>query len=65
MTNKQINRHLEEFSKSRRDWLEILVENPGHTEAAQHIISINSKMELLRSLWNWGDDSVEMRSLRA
>lgn len=64
MGNRQINTHLRAFDKVRRDWIMILSENPGHSEAAHYIISINAKMELLRNFWNWNDESVEMEVVR-
>ena len=58
MTNKMLARYIESFKATRSVWLDILVENPDSTAAAQHIVSINSKIELMRSLWNWSDESV-------
>lgn len=60
MTNRQINSHLKAFAESRQNWIDILARNPHNSHACQIIMSINSKMELLRVLWDWNDESVEM-----
>lgn len=61
MSNKQINQQLKAFDNARKTWVEIMVESNGASNAAaQMILSINSKMELLRTLWNWSDETVEM-----
>lgn len=60
MNNKQINQLLREFDRNRREWIDVLKDNPGHSTAAQQVIHINAKMELLRTLWNWSDESMEM-----
>jgi hypothetical protein len=39
-----------EFETTRNNWVKILRENPDNTEAAQMIISLNSKLPLIRSL---------------
>lgn len=59
MTNKQISRHLRAFQAARAEWINVLVENPGRSDAPQHIISINANIAFLTSLWNWSDESVE------
>lgn len=64
MKNWQINQMLEAFDESRRNWVDILVKNPGHSEAAQMIIVINAKMEVYRSMWSWYDESIEMANVR-
>lgn len=64
MRNYQINSHLRAFDESRAKWLEILNKNPGDSDAAVHIISINAKMEVYRLMWNWSDETVKMEVLR-
>lgn len=64
MKNYQVNSFLKEFDGSRQQWIDILVNNPGNSDAAYHIISINSKMELIRAFWNWNDETVEMAVVR-
>lgn len=56
MTNKQITRYIEAFKESRREWVDILVRNHDHTNAASTIVIINAKIELLRSMWNWNEE---------
>jgi hypothetical protein len=58
MTNKQIVQHVEGFRGARKDWLETL-STTDSVEAAKHVMSINSKIELLLTMWNWHDESVE------
>jgi hypothetical protein len=60
MNNRQIARLINEFKRMRVEWLDMLVKNPEYTDAAQHIVTINSKIELLRSLWNWNDEEMDM-----
>ncbi len=50
MTNKQIERQIEAFEAARQEWIDILVKNPSNSTAASHILSINSKIELLNTL---------------
>jgi hypothetical protein len=64
MSNAQINRQLRGFDETRRKWVEILVNDPGHTQAAVHIININAKMEVFRLMWNWSDETEEMAVIR-
>jgi hypothetical protein len=59
MDNRQINRQIKAFSESRQRWIDILLKNPDSVQAAQYILSCNSKIEFLRVLWNWSDESVE------
>lgn len=42
--------HVNEFERIRDEWIEILVKNPNSSEAAQHILSINSKLDLIRTI---------------
>lgn len=60
MDNRQINRYLKSYAELRADWMDRLVENPGYSDAAIKIVEINSAMRLLRTMWNWNDESVEM-----
>lgn len=50
LTPINLDTHIKAFEKIRAEWLEILVKNPNHTEAAERIVSINHKLELLRIL---------------
>lgn len=59
MDNRMIVRYVRAFQETRQDWLDRLVANPDSTQACQHILSINSKIELLLTLWNWSDESVD------
>lgn len=43
-------RQIDNFEQIRGEWLEILNKNPNNSDAAQHIVSINAKLELLRIL---------------
>lgn len=63
MGNRQINVLLKSFDKDRRVWIDMLSKSPSYSEAAQRILSINSKMELLRTFWDWSDETVEMAVL--
>lgn len=57
MDYRQIDRLIREFKKNRDGWLEILNMTKGeHTDAAMHIITINSKIELLRGQRVYPDD---------
>lgn len=59
MNNKQIRSFVMQFRQSRAGWIDILTKNGDSVKAAQQILSINSKIELLLSLWDWADESVE------
>jgi hypothetical protein len=59
MTNKQIVRHIQAQRESRDEWLRQLNKNPDNLLAAQHIVTINSKIHFLLDLWNWTDESVQ------
>lgn len=56
MTNKQIARFIESFKEVRQEWIDILVKNPDRSSAAQNIISVNAKIELLRTMWNFSEE---------
>lgn len=43
-----LNAHIREFEGTRNEWLKILGKNPDSISAASHIVTINSKLELLR-----------------
>lgn len=60
MDNRMINRYLKSYGEIRADWVERLVSNHGSTTAATKIIEINAAMSLLRTMWNWNDETVEM-----
>ena len=49
------------FRKSRADWIEILVKNPNNTAAAENIVKINAKLELLDTLRFAEGDYSEVR----
>jgi hypothetical protein len=59
MKNWQIAQQVKNFQEIRQDWIDILVKRPGSNEAAAHIMSINSKIELLQTMWNWSDESID------
>lgn len=59
LTNKQIVRQVKDWQAVRQDWLDILVKTPANSNAAQAIVSINSKIELLQTFWNWSDETVD------
>lgn len=59
MTNRQIARNVRDWQAVRQQWLDILVDNPRNSNAASQIITINAKIELLQSFWNWSDESVD------
>ncbi len=42
--------HIKAFRDARVGWLEILAKSPDSLVAAQHIASINAKIELLHTL---------------
>lgn len=58
-SNRQLAREIQEFQRIRQEWIDMLVERPSHSTAAHHILSINSKIELLTAHWNWSDASVD------
>lgn len=60
MTNKMINRYIKGFVESRQNWIDVLIQNPSSTQAPEMILAINHKIELLRTFWNWSDESEEM-----
>lgn len=43
-------RFIREFENAREGWLDILNRNPDSTQAAEHILSINHKIEFLKTL---------------
>lgn len=53
LTNKQIARFIQGLRECRQDWLERLEHNGDSVAAAQHILSINSKIEFLTTLYNY------------
>lgn len=59
MNNRQIARQVRDWQRVRADWIDILVKNPGSRDAPVHIMSINSKIELLQNFWNWSDETVD------
>ena len=59
MTNQQIARYIQTFQKVRSELIENLVSRPSNNETAQNIISCNNKIELLQSMWNWSDETVD------
>jgi hypothetical protein len=59
MTNRQIARQVRDFQNIRQEWIDILVKRPGSKDAPMYIMSINAKIELLQTMWNWSDESVE------
>ena len=58
MNNTQIAQFVEAFREARDGWVESATKRDS-VEAAKHIMSCNAKIELLLSLWNWSDESVE------
>ncbi len=56
MTNKQISRFIREFEDARQGWIDILVKNPGSVQAAEMILSVNHKIEFLRTLYNYAEE---------
>ena len=58
MNNWQIVDLVEAFREAREGWVKSAVERDS-VEAAKFIMSCNAKIELLLSLWNWSDESVE------
>lgn len=62
MTNREIVRQVRAFRRVRADWVDQLSRpaTADSVQAAQHVLSVNSKIELLLTMWNWGaDDGVE------
>ena len=45
-----IRAHIRTFRIARQGWLDILTQNPDSLEAAQHIVSINAKIDLLNTM---------------
>jgi len=64
VNNKQIVRHVNAFAEARQGWIDILLRDPDSITAVQHILSINSKIELLKTLWNWSEDDVVHPDMR-
>lgn len=64
MTNRQLSRLIKAFLDTRREWIEILNSNPYNSDAAQHIIACNSKLELLSTMWDWTDESLDFPDMR-
>jgi len=60
MNNRLLSVHIRNFMRVRRDWVNILVENPGREDAPVNLIKINAKIEAYRLMWDWNDESVEM-----
>lgn len=58
MNNKQISQHVRSFRDAREGWIDALTKSDS-VQAAQHVLSINSKIELLMTMWNWSDESVD------
>lgn len=59
MTNRQIATHITELRKYRQGWMNILSKNGDSISAAEQIVAINHKIELLKALWNFSDDTAE------
>ena len=64
MNNRQIVQNIKAFREARQGWMDRLNSSHGQdsVEAAQHVLSCNSKIEFLKILWNWSDESVEFPS---
>lgn len=58
MKNYQIVQMVEGFREARDQWIELAIKRDS-VEAAKHIMSCNAKIELMLTLWNWSDESVE------
>jgi len=57
MDYRQIDRHIRQFKEAREGWMEILSVTKGESsDAAKHILTINAKIELLRTLRTYPDD---------
>ena len=60
MNNRQIVQNVKAFREARQGWMDML---NGHdkdsVQAAQHVLSCNSKIELLLTMWNWADETVD------
>ena len=50
LTTFNADGHIKMFEKLRSEWIELLVARPNYTEAAQMIVTINAKLDLLRIL---------------
>lgn len=59
MTNRMLNRYIRSFKDARQGWIDILVKNPDSRDAPANILAINTKIEFLRSVWNWSEDGEE------
>lgn len=60
MNNRQIAQNIKAFREARQGWLDILNGSNGDSvQAAQHVLSCNSKIELLTTMWNWSDETVD------
>lgn len=62
MNNRQIVQQVKAFRTARQGWIDQLSKNGDSVVAAQHVLSINSKIELLLTMWNWSDTSVDYPS---
>lgn len=58
MKNFQIVSFVEDLRDIREDWVAGATKRDS-VNAAQHILSINTKIELLLSMWNWSDETVD------
>lgn len=58
MNNRQIVQHVKGFREARDGWIESAIKRDS-VEAAKHIMSCNAKIELLLTMWNWSDETVE------
>lgn len=56
LSNKMINRHIDNLRKAREGWLLSLERTPDSVVCAQHILSINTKIELLNSLKDYSQE---------
>lgn len=48
MDYRQADRIIRAFKDTRQQWVDALVANPESTTAAENIVTINAKIELLR-----------------
>lgn len=48
MDYRQADRIIRAFKDARQQWVDALVANPESTTAAENIVTINAKIELLR-----------------
>lgn len=56
MSNRMLARYINTFKDTRQEWIDILVKNPDSHDAPRYIMSINAKIELLRTLWNFNEE---------